>query len=125
LVSVYKDQIGTGFWAHTYPVDAARWKQRAVGLDRDLKAPFVQRIDQLGIELQQGFATRTHDEATGAGRIRGPARGDRVGQFVRAGEAAAIGTEADEIGVAEGADRGSAVGFATRPEIAPREPAED
>jgi hypothetical protein len=59
-----------------------------------------------------------------AGVVRGPLRGDGVGQrigFLELAAQRAVG--ADEIGIAETADGAGAVGLAAAPEVAAREAA--
>ena len=42
LISVAKHQIGACLRTDTDPIDASRWKPRAVGLDGDLEAALVE-----------------------------------------------------------------------------------
>src|SRR5207248_9522717 len=77
------------------------------------------------IELQQRFAARAYDKAP-ALRGGGPFGGDRTGERIGGGELApARPVDADEIGIAEIACRRRAIGFASRPQVASGEAAED
>src|SRR5207237_581040 len=77
------------------------------------------------IELQQRLAARAYDKAPVL-RGGGPFGGDRTGERVGGGElAAARPVSADEIGIAEIACRRRAIGFASRPQVASGEAAED
>src|SRR3546814_16227548 len=79
--------------------------QRAVGLDRDLEAARVERRDQRVIDLEHRLAPGEHDETM---RVRRAPEtldgGDEAGRLGELAPARAVG--ADEIGVAEAADRG-------------------
>ena len=72
--------------------------QGAVGLDRDLEAARVERVDQGGVELQQGLAAGDDDQRT---RPLVPQCGDLLGQRPGLVAAAIFAIHADEIGVAE------------------------
>ena len=89
----------------------------------------MQRVDRRRIELQERLATGADHERATAGRaplVHGwPARAHGVRQRFRVCEAAAVGTHADEIGVTELTDGAMTIGFAPRPQVAAREPAED
>src|SRR3954454_21697170 len=78
-----------GPWADADPVDARRRNDRAVGLDRDLEAAPVQRLDQRRIELQQRLTASADDKPVGlSGRPQG---GNGIGQHLGISITAAIG----------------------------------
>ena len=81
----------------------ARAALRAVGLDRDLEAARVQRVDERRVELQQRLAAGAHDERSRAAHVRdGQRRRDGVGERRRrVANLPPSGPDADEIGVAE------------------------
>src|SRR5688572_28466150 len=128
LVAVreYEGRIGLGTDAQM--VHAGRREPRAVRLDGDLEAARVQRVDGVGVELQERLATSAYDERSSSVRAAvagiGPAGQHRFGEGRGVGEATAVGAHADEIRVADLADRIVPVRFATRPEIAAAEAAE-
>ena len=69
-------------WADADPVDARGRGLRAVGLDRDLEAAGVQRVDQAVVELQQRLAAGAHHKRPRARHAprAASARAMRVGQ---------------------------------------------
>jgi len=76
----------------------------------------MKRGDQRRIELQQGLAPGADHVGASAPR---PGRRDSASKSLRIGELAAPGpVDADEIGVAEGADRRRPVALEPRPQIA-------
>src|SRR5437588_793480 len=80
----------------------------AVGLDRDRDAACMQRVGERRVHLKQRFAAREDHEAVRA--LGTPVARDLVGEGVGAAElAAAVAVGADEIGVAERADRARAI----------------
>ena len=134
LVARREPERRASLGAHADPVDPGRGGLRAVGFDGDLEADGVQRVDGEGVELEQGFAAGTDDErghpirarlAGRAPRARAPPIGNRERERVGVGESTAVRANPDKIGVAELADRTMPVRLAPRPEIAPREAAED
>src|SRR6185437_11524188 len=93
------------------------------GLEGNLEATRMQRLNQGAIDLKQGLAARQHDEAMIAGPF--PDALDRGSEIIRRGISAAVrAIHAHEIGVAETAGRGGAILLAARPEIAAGEAAE-
>ena len=109
--------------AHADPIEAAHDRLRTVRLDRDCEAARVQRSDGVLVELQQRLAASAYDQTV---RVSAePCALDAVGEIVGRGEASAVFADADEIGIAEAADRACAVALASVPEIAAGEPAED
>src|SRR5512146_1419515 len=124
LVAALERERRVSLRADADPVDAGGGRQCAVGLDRNPKAECVQRLQQRGVELQQGLAARAHHEATRRGVVR-PQRADARGKRPRVLETPAAGAvDADEIGVAEAAHRAGAVGLAPAPQVAAGEAAE-
>ena len=119
------------------------WKSRAVRLDSHLEAIGVERGDESVIELKERLATRADDErpagalaggpalspVAGVGECRrrsGPSRRDGLHQVQSRPEPSPTGTiRADEVSVAERADGRQPILFATRPEVAPSEPAKN
>ena len=89
------------------------------------KPRVVEGGDRRVVELEERFAAGADDEALAVAVQGRPATRDRVGEFVRRAELAAVGSDAEEVGVAEAADRGLAILLAARPEVAAREAAED
>ena len=84
----------------------------------------MERRDQSLVDLQHGLAAGEHDEGRRAA-IAPPGAAAGRGERVGVGElAAAVAIGADEIGVAELAGRGLAVGLAAGPQIAAGEAAE-
>ena len=53
FIALALQKPGAGLGTDADPVDAARRRQRAVGLDRDLEAGVMEGIDQVLVELQQ------------------------------------------------------------------------
>src|ERR1700688_466948 len=74
-------QFRAGFGTDADPVDAVGQVDRAVGFDADRKAAAAQRIDQLGVDLQQWVAAGQIHVAVAA--LSCPLAGDGVGQIVR------------------------------------------
>src|SRR5579872_7125198 len=100
--------------ADANPIDARRRRQRTVGLDRDPKAAIMQRADESLVELEQWLSAREH--AQPALVAADPLGFDRAGEFISIAVTAAFGAVgADEIGVAETANRGRAISLAARP----------
>src|SRR5262249_50591469 len=56
-------ELSSGLRADADPVEAIRWDDRAVGLDRDRKASRMQRLDQRRVQLQQRLAAGQYGEA--------------------------------------------------------------
>ena len=87
-------------------------------------AALVQCPDERLVELQQRLPTGAHHEPL-AGNGPGPGGPHPLRQIIGGGELpASRPVRADEIGVAEPADRVRPVGLAPAPEIASREPEE-
>jgi hypothetical protein len=114
----------------------------AVGFDGDLEAVLVERGDEIFVELEERLAAGANHVLPGVpvaetGLTVGPlaricARGaarpasiDRRRKLLRGRESAAVRSCANEIGVAEPADRPRAIFLSARPQVAPRETAED
>ena len=117
------DDVAPRLGADADPVEPRRRFDGAVGLDRDLEAFAMQRVDQRSVDLEQRLAARQHCEAPAglSPQRRGGAR-DALG----VGElAAALPVHADEIGVAELADRLFPVLLAAGPQVAAGEADED
>src|SRR3990167_5866371 len=90
--------------------------QGSVALDRDLKAPAVQRIDQRVIDLQHRFPAGEDDIAALL-----PLAPDPRGKVRKRGgviTAAILAIHADEIGIAKAADRARTILLAPGPQIA-------
>src|SRR5258708_3394348 len=138
---------GLSLWKHKFKLIAAAYEERGIRLRADaqmidpprhalgairlhghLESPCMQRVDCGFIELEQRLTPGTHHQwATTLGAPGGDARPTRehsVRQRLRTGKLAAIGTAANELGVAELADRLAPVLFASPPEIPPPDPAE-
>src|SRR4029079_15080105 len=96
-----------------------------IRFDRDFEAALMDRLDRRRVELEQWFPAGADDEALAVTVERGPAGGDGVGEVVGAAELAAVGADADEVGVAEAADGAGAVLLAAGPEGADGEATED
>ena len=96
----------------------------AVGLDRDLETLRMERIDQIGIDLQQRLAAGQHDEASARACGRPMGSDGRRQRLGRREPAAAGAVGADEIGIAEAADGARPVFLAAAPQVAARKPAE-
>src|SRR6516164_3350222 len=62
LVAVFDNEPGAGLGTDADPVEPRQRENRAVGLDRNLKAALVQRIDQQRIELKQRLAAGADDK---------------------------------------------------------------
>src|SRR3546814_6742935 len=114
FVAFALDDLAPRLGADAHPVDRGMRGQRAVGLDRDLEAARVERRDQRVIDLEHRLAPGEHDETM---RVRRAPEtldgGDEAGRLGELAPARAVG--ADEIGVAEAADRGRAVLLAPCP----------
>src|SRR5260221_418413 len=124
LVAGSERRRGAGLGADADPVEPARRRAGAVGLDGDGEAFGMERVDQDRVELQQRLAAGADDEGPRP-RLGGPGAAHRGSEVERSGEAPAAGpVSADEIGVAEAARRGGAIGLAAAPEIAAGEAAE-
>src|SRR5262249_59393665 len=109
LVTAGEDEMRACLRAHADPVDAGRRHERAVGLDRDTEAVLVQRRDERAVELQQRLAAGA-DYEPARPRARRPFRRDRLRQLPGGAEfSAARAVRADEIRIAEAADRRRAV----------------
>src|SRR4029079_4418727 len=87
LMAPAHHEIGSGFRADANPVHARGRIDGAVGLDADLEAARMQRIDEGRVHLQQRLAAGQHDVAVLVGA--GPLRCDGVGEFSGRGIAAA------------------------------------
>ncbi|MCY1172684.1 hypothetical protein D9M73_128270 [compost metagenome] len=113
-----------GLGADTYPVDACRRGNAAVGFNRNLEAARMQRRNQCGIDLQQGLAARHHDKSMGL--VAGwPLRLDPVGQRPCIAELAAQGAvSTDKIGIAKLADGSGPVLLSAGPQVATGKTAE-
>jgi hypothetical protein len=127
FVALTDHQFRVRLGADTDPIDAGRWHQRAVGLDRDDESAVVQRPYCFLVQLQQRFAAGADDESpvVVAADVPRPDRSDGIGQFPGRGKAAAarsIGP--DKVGVTELADGFRAVSLPAAPQIAASEPAE-
>ena len=79
LVATRDNQLRAHLRAHAHPVDALGHSDGAVGLDRDLEAACVQRVDQGRVELQQRLATRADNERLAALGVGGPFGRDGIG----------------------------------------------
>src|SRR5450759_1926859 len=115
-------EVRAGFRADANPVHAGGRIDRTIGLDADLEAARMQRVDQRPVYLQQRLAAGQDHVAVFAAR---PLRGDGIGKRLRRSIAAAqrsVGS--DKIGVAKPAGRGGAVLLAAAPEVAAGKPAE-
>ena len=96
------------------PVQTWRRDLGAVGFDGDGEPVRVQRINQRGVKLEQRLAAGADDEAM-VGRIS-PRRQRGTGERGGGSElAAAVTVGADEVGVAEAADRRGAISLASGP----------
>ena len=126
LVTLHLAQRRARLGTDAQPIDVCWRALRAVGLDRDLEALVMQRVDRGVVELQQGFAAGAHDEGVLAAAGHGvPGRGNRACQLLGVLELAtadAIG--ADKLGVAKLADGAIAMLFAPTPQVATGETAE-
>ena len=105
----------TDLGAHADPVESGGSRLGSVCFHRDIEATSVQCVDNLGIELEQGFTARADNHAVLAVSV-GPGIVDGLGQCGRIMEATTTGTiGSDEVGVTERADRTGAVFFAPSP----------
>ena len=117
LVPFMYYQWGALLGADADPVNADRHWQRAIGFYRHFEALRMHRRSQCLIELQERLATSEDYIATCL--VRWPLRGDRVCERLGTGIfRTQHAIRADEIRVAETADRGRPVLFATRPQVA-------
>ena len=108
----------TGLGAHANPVNARRRRQAAIGFHGNLETLRVQRVNQVGVHLQQGLAAGQHHKAVGA-VTRGPQGGNLRSQGLGAVKAAAQrAVSANKVGIAKLADGSAAVLFAARPQVA-------
>ena len=110
LVAAQQHRVRAGLRADADPVDPGGRLERAVGLDRDLEARGVERVDGGASSCSSG----SPPVQTTSGRLRPfgarPALGDGVGELGGAAELAAVrAVGADEVGVAERADGGRAI----------------
>src|SRR5271154_3444303 len=62
LVAGGDDDWVIDLWANANPVEIGWQREGSVGLDRDLEAAPVQRLDQRWVELQQRLAPSADDE---------------------------------------------------------------
>src|SRR5664280_1017063 len=111
FVALPDHEFGAGLGADADPVDAVGHLDRAVGFEADREAAGMQRIDQVGVHLQQRLAAGQDHIAVSV--LSGPLAGNGVGEIVRRRIAAAeraVGS--DKIRVAELAGRAGAVLFA-------------
>src|ERR1700722_6651294 len=60
LVAGVEHELGVRLWRHADPIDAWWRELRAVGLDGDLDARGVERVDKRRVELQQRLPTGAH-----------------------------------------------------------------
>ena len=113
LVAAVDDHLGSGLGADADPVDSFRRFFCAVGLDGDLQALGMKRLDSRVVELQEGLSAGTdHQRVSIIPSGRGPFLRDSPGQFSGVLElSAARSVGADELGVAEGADRVGSIVF--------------
>ncbi len=123
LVPLAQHKLAAALRADADPVEPLGRRDRAIGLDADLEAAGMERIDQSVVDLQQRLAAGQHHVAVLGGFS--PLRGDGVGEFHGGGVTAAeSAVGADEIRVAELTGRISAVGLAAAPEVAAGKTAE-
>lgn len=127
LVALCQRQFGVRLGADAYPIEAPRSGLRAVGLDRNLKSFAVQSLDRGFVELQQWLTARAdHEWADGTRRIvRRPVLTHKRGERLGRGELTAVRANPYKIRIAERAHCVTAIGLATRPQIAPGETQKD
>src|ERR1700722_13064951 len=89
LVAGVEHELGVRLWRHADPIDAWWRELCAVGLDGDLDARGVERVDKWRVELQQRLATGAHDKRPAARRGR-PVRRHRLRQRLGRGKLATI-----------------------------------
>src|SRR5450830_216875 len=113
-------QFGAHLGTHANPVDTGRNRNRAIGLDGNLKADRMHAGNQSLIQLQQRFTAGKHHIFTGCIRSR-PQAVDRLRHLIAGLElTAALTVGADKVSIAKLANRRAAVFFASAPEIATR-----
>lgn len=117
-------KFGIRLGADADPVECGRRNERAVGLDGGEKSSRAHGIDELRVELQQRFAAGEDDETPFESMP--PRRCNGVSKRRRGRKTApAVAAGADEIGVAEPADRRGTILFAAAPQITSGKTAED
>jgi hypothetical protein len=117
LVAPFNHHRCVRFRADTQPVDSRGRRQRAIGFHTDFKASVVKGIHHRFIKLQQRFTAGA--DHIGPARLIGPEVFNVRGQGFRGFKAAAIlAVGANEIRIAEIADRASPVFFPAGPEVA-------
>ncbi len=123
LIPEHLAQRCAGLWADADPVDAFGQLDGAIGFNGDLEALVMQGVDQLGINLQQRFATgqdaKRPNLADWPQCCKLCSQGLCIGEFAPEG---AVG--AHELRIAEGANSAGTVLFASRPEVTAGKPAE-
>lgn len=124
FVAGTEQYLGSGFWAHTYPVNTRGGGDRAIGLDGYFKPLLVQCLDEGFIELQEWLPSGTNYVwGTGAS---GPQRCDccreGIGRIVFSTESP---IRSPEVGIAKPADCVVPVFFTSAPEVAAGEAAEN
>src|SRR6266851_8301777 len=126
LITTDQFQRRTCLRADAYPVQPLRGVLGAVSLNRHLEPGRMQSPDRSLVKLQERLTAGAHHEPAGTRlRLPGPRSSNRARQVPGGGEpppARPFG--ADEIGVAELADRAAAVFFPASPQVATGEPAE-
>lgn len=118
------NEIGPRLGTDTNPVQACRGDLRSVGLDCHGEPSSVESFDRGFVELQQRLASGAHDKALAIIGCR-PSRSNGRRKRLGVGELPAVRPNSDKVSVAEVADRGGAVRFASCPEIAPAETTKD
>ena len=105
---------------HADPINPVGSLDGAVGLDGNRGANRMQRIDQRGVELQQGLAAGADHERRFTARVGVPDPADPVRGFPGRSEFAAVRSiRAHKIRITELADGVGPVFLASRPQVAP------
>jgi len=112
--------------AYADPIQTRRSGNRSIGFYGYFKVAGVEGIDQGRIHLQQWLAAGADYKSLARIGVLRPLLVDGARQGIgRREPSAARSIDTYKLGVAELADRGGAIGFAARPEIATRKTAED
>ena len=129
LMPLPYNKTGIRLWTHADVVDASGSGKCSVRFDGHRETARVERVDAIGVELQQRLAARADHERLSASRSasndRGPAGEYGISQFRGRRKLSTVRTSAHEVGIAEPADRSVAILFPSRPEVAPAETAEN
>lgn len=122
LIPTFLHERSAGLWTDANPVDSFRGDTCPIRFYCDGESAVLKRGSKRFIELQQRLAACTDDESFIV--IAAPCPAHCIGKIFRCAESPTIGASADEIRVAELANRTRSIFFFSTPQIASGKSAE-